>query len=169
MQFLACCNAPTLTGTPTSFCGQNGVLSEFVCFSCRALDKFAEFGDKWQPEFLPDSLKYYPIRVEKLLRLVKQSVEVFILVTTLPLVLYSIAQMDPSNKHTISTDVYEHLKRDICMVVARLVLCFRNPDWYKTFLAKRGSETQPLLDFLQDVSTSNLIRMLVPTEQQTVA
>lgn len=44
------------------------------------------------------------------------------------------------------------MKRDIYVVVARLVLLLRDPESYKKLLACRGTDAQILLDIVQDVS-----------------
>ncbi|KAF7369138.1 Protein kinase domain-containing protein [Mycena venus] len=98
----------------------------------RGLNELLEFGDNWVSGFL-ETLKHYSFNVEVLLGLVKQSVK-----------------NSPIN-HTISTDVYEHMKRDISAVVAKLVLLLRNPQSYKKFLACRVTDAQRLLDLLQDL------------------
>jgi hypothetical protein len=59
------------------------------------------------------------------------------------------------------------MKRDLSVVVARLVLFLHNQESYKEVLSSRGTDAQQLLDLLQDVSTSRLkpyIEMLIPTE-----
>jgi hypothetical protein len=45
------------------------------------------------------------------------------------------------------------MKRDLSVVVARLVLFLRES--YKEFLSSCGKDAQQLLDLMQDVSTSN--------------
>ncbi|KAJ7093746.1 kinase-like domain-containing protein [Mycena epipterygia] len=104
------------------------------------LDEFLELGYNWEadfnstPQFQLESLTSYYLNIEILLGLVEQSVV-----------------EDPSINHTIATDVYEHMNRDIYVVVARLVLLLRDPPSYKLFLASQGTEAQCLLDLLQDL------------------
>ena len=85
-------------------------------------------------------------------------------VDILLLVVDLFTQKDSFDNHAISKDVYRHMHRDLCAVVTRLVLFLRNPESYKEFLACRETDAQRLLDLLQDVSTSNHLQMLVPTE-----
>jgi hypothetical protein len=85
------------------------------------------------------------------------------------MLLSSVSQKDPDINHTIATDVSEHMNRDTSVAVARLFLLLRDRDSYKQFLASGQREAQWLLDLLQDVSTSLFVRMLVSTEQGTVA
>jgi hypothetical protein len=59
------------------------------------------------------------------------------------------------------------MKRNLSVVVARLVLFLRNQESYKEVLSSRGTDAQQLLDLLQDVSTSRLkpyIEMLILTK-----
>jgi hypothetical protein len=53
------------------------------------------------------------------------------------------------------------MKRDLSVVVARLILLLRRPESYKKFLRFRGMDAQRLLDLLQDVSTYNPVQMLI--------
>ncbi|KAF7369129.1 Protein kinase domain-containing protein [Mycena venus] len=61
------------------------------------------------------------------------------------------SQQDSSTPHAISTDVYEHINRDIFVLAARLVYFICDPTVYKQFLAYRETDAQTLLDFLQDL------------------
>lgn len=89
-----------------------------------------------------------------LLSLVKQSIKV-LASSTFFFLLDSIPQMDPSVNHsTVSTEVHEHMNRDICAAVVRLVLLLRDPKSYKKLLACRGRDAERLLDLFQDVSGS---------------
>jgi hypothetical protein len=78
-------------------------------------------------------------------------------------------QKDPSINHTISTNIYEYMTRDISIVVARLVLLLRDSDSYKKLLASSEKQAQRLLDLLQDVSISLFIQNLLSIEQETAA
>jgi hypothetical protein len=53
------------------------------------------------------------------------------------------------------------MKRDLSVVVARLVLLLRRPESYKKFLRFCGMDAQRLLDQLQDVSTSKPVQILI--------
>ncbi|KAF7369136.1 Protein kinase domain-containing protein [Mycena venus] len=97
----------------------------------RALDELVKFEDIG---LSGKSLTHPPSHVKFLLGLVKQSVE-----------------NDSSTSHTISTDVHEHINRDISDIVVRLVLFLRKPQSYKDFLAYRETDAQRLLDVLQDL------------------
>ncbi|KAJ6457914.1 kinase-like domain-containing protein [Mycena sanguinolenta] len=96
----------------------------------RARDELLKFGNDLECE----PLVCYHRRAQALLRLVKLSVVV-----------------NPSINHTISTIVYEHMGRDISVVVARLVLLLRDPNSYKNLLDYRETEAQALVDLLQEL------------------
>ncbi|KAF7377549.1 Protein kinase domain-containing protein [Mycena sanguinolenta] len=64
--------------------------------------------------------------------------------------------------HKIATDVCEHMHNDLLAVVARLVLFFRDQKSYKMFLARRGTEAQQLLDFLQDLLDLDSFSVIKP-------
>jgi hypothetical protein len=108
-----------------------------------------------------EAFQRYSSNVRLLFGLLQQSVEV--LVDSFPRSLTKPWKKSSTNR-TISQYVHEHMKCDLSVVVARLVLFLRNKGSYKEFSRCRGTDAQQLLDFLQDVSASNTTQMLAPTE-----
>ncbi|KAJ7489298.1 hypothetical protein FB451DRAFT_1125592, partial [Mycena latifolia] len=56
-----------------------------------------------------------------------------------------------TTNHAISKNAHTHLKHDVTVVVAQLILILRDSKSHKRFLACREMEAQHLLDLLQDV------------------
>lgn len=118
----------------------------------RRLDGFQEAAHHLKSEFL-EFLKYYDFRVKFLLGLVKKSVEVcYLFINCYCLSNFSQKEFGANLNQPISLAVYEHMNRDISVVVARLILVLRDEESYKQLLAYRGKDAQRLLDLLQDVS-----------------
>ncbi|KAJ7828709.1 hypothetical protein B0H13DRAFT_2373054 [Mycena leptocephala] len=94
------------------------------------LHTLSQFGDNWEVDFhlAPD--------IGVGLRFLLESLTSYYLKMLLGLAKKSVTEKDPSGSinHTISTDIYEHMNRDISIVVARLVLLLRDSDSYKTLL-----------------------------------
>ncbi|KAJ7828964.1 hypothetical protein B0H13DRAFT_2213778, partial [Mycena leptocephala] len=108
------------------------------------LIKIGTFG-AWR--FL-DSLKHYRWDLETLFTLLKDCKW-----TT---------ENDSKTSHRIATSVYNHMKLDISVVVAQLVIFLQDQGSYKDFLAYRGTDAQGLLDFLQDCLDLDLFSVVKP-------
>ncbi|KAF7377569.1 Protein kinase domain-containing protein [Mycena sanguinolenta] len=106
--------------------------------------QFPDIADQWESGFLA-SFSHYCVNVKKLLSLLKQGLQTRAFSTT------------------IATTVYEHMNRDLCAVVARLVLFLRDPESYKKFLMCSGKEVQRLLDLLQNLLDLDSFAVVKPT------
>ncbi|KAJ7883497.1 kinase-like domain-containing protein [Mycena olivaceomarginata] len=67
-----------------------------------------------------------------------------------------------ATNQTISTHVHENIKRDVPILVARLVLYLNDPVSYKELLSSCGRDAQQLLDLLQDLLDLNSFSVVKP-------
>ncbi|KAJ6598358.1 kinase-like domain-containing protein [Mycena vulgaris] len=103
------------------------------------LIQFRDSADHWENWDILTSLTNYASVVGVLFGFLKQS---FL--------------SDVRSAHTIAKDIHTHLSRDIFIIVVQLVLLLRDPETYKQFLDSRGTQSQVLLDLLQDLLDHDL-------------
>ncbi|KAF7333427.1 Protein kinase domain-containing protein [Mycena venus] len=107
-----------------------------------------EFASLGAGQFL-DTLQRYRLDVETLFMLLKSCK-------------WS-TEIDSTASHRISTEIYKHMKRDISVAVAELVVMLQDTKSYKKLLTYRGAGAQNILDFLQDFLDLDAFSIVKPS------